>query len=431
MMSFSALPLACVTIFALLTSQACLASDTSHSESSPNVTSAYPELSQGDGPQMTIEKLRQAAISITVVNGENEPVSQAQIHLEQLSHGFPFGVALSTDMFEEGGNKGQQESYRNIAQELFNAAVHENALKWYATEPEQGQVSYGDADRILAWSQEQGWTMRGHTLFWEDEQFNQSWLKDLPPQELRAVVKQRALEVCRRYRGQIDEFDVNNELLHGDFYRSRLGPGIIKEMFEWCHQGNPDAVLYVNDFGIIEGDRLDDYVALIRDLLDQGVPIGGIGIQAHLEYPLDEERMQRALDTLAQFNLPIKLTEISVSLDSETEQAETLRNIYRIAFAHPAVEEILLWGFWQGNHWRPQAALYRQDFSPKPAATAYRGLIFEEWWTDIQGQTNGEGRWGDRGFLGQYRIKITANGQELTENIELTQSGVDLTFRLP
>lgn len=430
-MSFSALPITCVTIFTLLTSQACLDSSSSTSDPAPNVTSSYPELAQGDGLRVAIEQLRKAPINITVVNGQNEPVSQAQVHLEQLSHDFPLGVALSTDMFEDGGNKSQQESYRKIAQELFNAAVHENALKWYATEPERGQVSYDDADRILAWSQGQGWTMRGHTLFWEDEQFNQSWLKDLPPQELRVAVQKRAMEVCRRYRGKIDEFDVNNELLHGDFYRSRLGPGIIKEMFEWCHQGNPDAVLYVNDFGIIEGDRLDDYATLIRDLLDQGVPIGGIGIQAHLEYPLNEERMQRALNTLAQFNLPIKLTEISVSLDSEAEQAETLRNIYRIAFAHPAVEEILLWGFWQGNHWRPQAALYRQDFSPKPAAEAYRSLIFEEWWTEIQGQTNDEGHWSDRGFLGQYQIRITANGQELRENIELTRSGANLTFRLP
>jgi len=383
-----------------------------------------------DGLTAQIPLLRQGPLTVVVQNAQGQPIANANLTLTQQSHAFPFGVALDTAMFEPSP-PAAANWYRSTARQNFNAAVHENALKWYALEPEPGKLDFTMADRILAWSEAQGWPMRGHTLFWEVEQFNPAWLKTLPPEQLRAAVKNHAIAVCRHYRGRINEFDVNNEMLHGNFFRSRLGDGIVKEMFEWCLEGNPDAVLYVNDYGIIEGDRLGDYVQQIRDLLLQGVPLGGIGIQAHLEYPLDTAKMQRALDTLAQFSLPLKITEVSVSLADEQQQAQTLRDIYRIAFAHPAVKEILLWGFWEGNHWRPQAGLYRRDFSPKPAADAYRQLLFQEWWTTGSGKTNPEGRWQIRGYPGRYRLRVTANGQTINRDFELAELGTTVTVQVP
>jgi endo-1,4-beta-xylanase len=376
-----------------------------------------------------IEQLRQAPLTVVVEDAQGRGVANANIMLSQQTHTFPFGVALDTAMFAPSP-PAAANWYRDTARQNFNAAVHENALKWYDLEPEQGKLDFTMADRILAWSEAQGWPMRGHTLFWEVEQFNPAWLKTLTPEQLRSAVKTHAIAVCRHYRGRINEFDVNNEMLHGNFFRSRLGDGIVKEMFEWCHQGNPKAVLYVNDYGIIEGDRLDDYVQQIRTLLNQGVPIGGIGIQAHLEYPLDAAKMQRALDTLAQFNLPLKITEVSVSLADEEQQAQTLRQIYRIAFAHPAVKEILLWGFWEGNHWRPQAALYRRDFSPKSAARTYRQLLFQDWWTTLSGKTNQAGHWQGRGYLGRYRLTVTAKGKTASQEFVLPEGGTTLSLRL-
>ncbi len=383
-----------------------------------------------DGLSEQIRLLRQGTLTVLVQNAQGQPIANAKVVAAQQTHAFPFGVALDTAMFEPSP-PAAANWYRDTARQNFNAAVHENALKWYALEPQQGKLDFTMADRILAWSEAQGWPMRGHTLFWEVEQFNPPWLKTLPPEQLRAAVKNHAMTVCRHYRGRINEFDVNNEMLHGNFFRSRLGEGIVKEMFEWCREGNPDAVLYVNDYGIIEGDRLDDYVQQIRDLLSQGVPIGGIGIQAHLEYPLDAAKMKRALDTLAQFNLPLKITEVSVSLADEQQQAETLRQIYRIAFAHPAVKEILLWGFWEGNHWRPQAGLYRRDFSAKPAAEAYRQLLFQEWWTISNGTTNADGRWQTRGYAGRYRLTVTANGQTINRDIDLPDLETTVTVQFP
>jgi endo-1,4-beta-xylanase len=71
-------------------------------------------------------------------------------------------------------------------------------------------------------------------------------------------------------------------MLHANYYEERLGTKITKEMAMWMRQEDPQAVLYLNDYDILTGRRLVDYVAQIRKFLDEGVPIGGIGVQGHL-----------------------------------------------------------------------------------------------------------------------------------------------------
>ena len=49
------------------------------------------------------------------------------------------------------------------------------------------------------------------------------------------------------------QWDVNNENLHGSFYEERLGdPNITMQMFNDVHGLDPNAKLFLNDFGIIE-----------------------------------------------------------------------------------------------------------------------------------------------------------------------------------
>ena len=354
-----------------------------------------------------IERTRTENIVIQVVNSNQQPVSGVEVKLEQVSHEFEFGTALSTQMFYRGADPNDQSRYLNLSRQLFNATVHENALKWYATEPQQGHVNYVDADRILSWSEAHSLPLRGHTLFWEVEQWNPPWLKSLSKQELRLAVEQRATEICDRYRGRIREYDVLNEMLHGNFFRQRLGEDIVKTMFQRCHTADPIAVLYVNDYDILNGKRLNDYVQQIRSLLAQGVPVGGIGIQAHiLGETITPAQIQYSLDTLAQFNLPIKITEFSTLANTEQEQAKTLLNLYQIAFAHPKVKGILMWGFWEKAHWVPRAAIFDRNFQPKLAAKVYQELVFHRWWTRLSGITNQNGQFSTRAFFGQYRVTV-------------------------
>jgi GH35 family endo-1,4-beta-xylanase len=68
-----------------------------------------------------------------------------------------------------------------------------------------------------------------------------------------------------------------------------------------------------------------------------------------------------ALDKLAATELPIWITELDVSVADEALRADDLETVMREAFAHPAVEGIMLWGFMQGHMWRNNGQLLNAD----------------------------------------------------------------------
>jgi len=326
--------------------------------------------------------------------------------------------------------------------ENFNSAVTENALKWHQMEPLQGEVDYAVVDALLAWTQAHEVPLRGHNIFWGIPDFVPEWQKKLDDAQLREVVKNRAIDVGTRYRGKFAEYDLNNEMIHGNYYEDRLGADITAQMVAWVREADPDAVLYLNDYDILTGRRLDDYVAQIRKLLDQKIPLGGIGVQGHLHgETFDREVLAKSLRTLAQFNLPIRITEFNMpgqrsrfmenrrlTLTPEEEQARAreIADYYRICFAEPAVSGILMWGFWEGANWIPASSLYRRDWTPTPSAEAYRDLVYRQWWTKAAGPADANGQFQVRAFFGRY--KIVVNGQEKTVDLQRSVGTATVKF---
>ena len=344
----------------------------------------------------------------------------ASVHIEQLRHEFWFGAALSSGAFGGRMNAEDQRRYEETFLANFNAAVTENAVKWASMERRQGQVDYRVVDAMLAWTEKHDIPLRGHNVFWGIPNRVQDWLKQMNDDDLRNTLKNRATDIASRYRGRFAEYDLNNEMLHANYYQDRLGPGITKDMAEWFKKADPDARLFLNDYDILTGNRLDDYIKHIRGFLDQGVPFAGIGVQGHLHgESFKPEALQNALNELGKIELPICVTEFNIpgqrsrfmrqrdlKLTEEQEQAkaESIVEYYRICFAHPAVEGILMWGFWEGANWIRQSSMYRRDWTPTPAADAYRDLIFKQWWTNVDGNAGENGRCQVRAFYGDYSV---------------------------
>ncbi|MHB8902630.1 MAG: endo-1,4-beta-xylanase [Thermoguttaceae bacterium] len=366
-----------------------------------------------------------------------------EVRVQQLRHEFWFGAALSSGMFSSLRDSADAVKYKQVFLENFNAAVTENALKWHAMEHRQGQVDYSVVDAILQWTDENQIPLRGHNLFWGIPQFVPAWQKSLDAQSLREVVKNRALTIAERYRGRFAEYDLNNEMIHGNFYQDRLGPEITKEMADWVRQGDADAVLYLNDYDILTGKRLDDYVAHARGLLEQGVPIGGIGVQGHLHGDdFDPEVLKRSLATLAELNLPICVTEFNfpgqrsryygsrgarLSDEEEEAKARAIADYYRICFAQPAVKGILMWGFWERANWIPVSSLYRADWTPTPAAKAYRDLVYRQWWTEWTGKADASGRCQVKAFYGKHRVTVGTESRQV--ELKSDAGAAEVTFR--
>lgn len=360
-----------------------------------------------------------------------------RVTVKQQAHEFWFGAAVASHMFSGEISSADKKKYLTVLKENFNCAVHENAMKWYATERKRGEITYKYADAALKWCTDNGLRMRGHCVFWSVDQFVQDWVKDLDDQSLRQALEERATGLLSHYRGKINEFDVNNEMVHGDFYARRLGESIRKEMFQWCRKANPDVILYVNDYGILSGGDLEKYEKQIESLLAQGVPIGGIGLQGHFGESVDKEKVKRVLDRLSRFHLPIKITEFDMKTLNEDDKAKGLEDLYRVCFEHSSVNGILMWGFWAKCHWlstkkygiEGYTALWDKDWNPMPAAKIYRDLVFKEWWTNYEGKADEQGICEVKAFLGHHKVAIP--GYEIIVDLKEpgTRKQVDLSAK--
>ncbi len=360
-----------------------------------------------------IEKHRKGRLVLEVEDASGAPAPEVQVRASLVRHAFPFGCALSSGLAHEGWSERDRRMYTRLFPDLFNHAVHENALKWHVVN-RRGPVSdFGDADRILSWCEARSIPMRGHCLFWASRRCIPRFASALDDEDLRGAIFRRIEEVLERYGGRITDFDMNNEMIHNDWFAKRLGEGIRVEMFRKAHEVAPDTPMYVNDFAILSGAHLDRYVEHIRGLMEAGAPVGGIGCQGHFGAPGPDPRVVRmALDRLASFGLPIKITEFDIDSADEEEQAKRLEAFYRVCFGHPAVQGILMWGYWAGAHWRPRGALFRRDWSPKPAAEAYLHLVHQTWRTLLEGSTDEGGRFEGQAFFGTYRVTLRAPGRD-------------------
>ncbi len=347
----------------------------------------------------------------------------AEVEVRQLRHEFLWGTAITSGLAESDPiamSAEDRKMFLKVLGENFNYAVHENALKWCDVERERGKADWSSAERIWELCRDLDIAMRGHCIFWEKEEWVQPWLRALGNDELRSAAMRRAFEVTSRFKGRIEEFDLNNEMIHGSFWRRRLGWGIVNEMALAAKLGNPDAVLYVNDYGILVegGHNANAYLEQIQALLDSGVPIGGIGCQAHsatfLNVPVDPVIAQRNLDRLSRFGLPIKITECLFDDTEDPEaQAAQMRRILPLYFACPKVEAILFWGFWAGLHWHPWAAFWTEDWKATPQAKVFRELVYGRWWTSVSGRADGSGVFSTPAFFGKYRITTKGKACEV------------------
>lgn len=350
--------------------------------------------------------LRQTEISICIPTRAHQEVA-----LQLVRHEFPFGCALSSKIL-------RRPEYARAIEGRFNWAVFENEAKWYANEPRQAEETYADADLMFAWCSERGMPVRGHCLIWEPEKWQPRWVLSLSSTELRKAVERRLEHATSHFSGRFVHWDVNNEMLHGSFFRERLGEEIWVWMYQRARELDPEAKLFVNDFNILSVDQdfdavqTQEYVDQVNRLLDRGAPIDGIGIQGHVwfeDLELHPERVQERLDLVASVGLPIWITEFDVAGEDPVRRADILEIVYRTAFAHPSVEGILAWSPWAGNCWRgPEAALFELDGKPSLAAERFDHLM-NEWRTEVTVQLDEEGRASFLGYPGEYQIAENMN----------------------
>ena len=194
--------------------------------------------------------------------------------------------------------------------------------------------------------------------------------------------------------------------------------------------------MFINDYAILSGGggttaHRDYYESMIKMLIDKGAPVNGIGMQGHFGNSLTgPEDMLAILDRYAKFNKTIWITEFDIVMDDEQLAGNFTRDFYTTLFHHPAVGGIVMWGFWDTDHWKNNSPIYRKDWTLKPAGQAYRDLVLGQWRTNVQGETNDSGTYVTRGFLGEYDITVRSAGKQKVVQAALIASGTQINVAL-
>ncbi|MEU0153519.1 endo-1,4-beta-xylanase [Micromonospora fulviviridis] len=276
--------------------------------------------------------------------------------------------------------------YRSTLAADFNAVTPEYVMKWAALEPTPGRYDWEAADRLVAFAEANGQAVYGHALVWHSSVpawVSESW----SPARLREVLHKHITTVVSRYRGKVWAWDVVNEALaeNGSLRQSiwlrKLGPGYLADAFRWAHEADPDARLFINDYGT-EGrtKKADALWRLVRQLRSQGVPVQGVGFQSHLRADQDPTDIAGNLRRFGALGVAVAVTELDVRLqlpatpEKLVGQALLYQHVLEACLAVPTCESFTLWGFTDASSWVTYhypgygaACVFDTDLKPKPA----------------------------------------------------------------
>jgi endo-1,4-beta-xylanase len=304
----------------------------------------------------------------------------------------------------------------------FNAVTPENCMKPGPIQPSEGKFQFAEPDALVAFAQEHGMEVTGHCLAWH-QQYPQWFFDDGNAPASRELVlarlKTHISTVMHRYRNRIAGWDVVNEAIadHGDGmlrqtpWIQSVGDDFVEQAFRIANQANPQAELYYNDFNIELPAKRAKTLKLLRQLLDAGVRIDGVGIQGHWvlnQVPWAD--IENAIIDYHRLGLKVMITELDLDIMDRPDcgadvswQLESTRQfdpyamtcppeiisahadqyarLFELFAAHAdKLSRITFWGLHDGvswlNNWpwkrKNFALLFDRDCQPK---TAYHEVV--------------------------------------------------------
>jgi endo-1,4-beta-xylanase len=261
-------------------------------------------------------------------------------------------------------------------------------------ELQPGQYDFTATDRLVAFAEERDMTIHGHTLVWHS--CMPSWIEAgaFTRDEAIGMMRDFIMTMVGRYKGRIPIWDVVNEAvadggadLRDTPWRALIGDDYIELAFQFAHEADPDALLFYNDYGTEPMNAKSDAVyEMVSDLLARGVPIHGVGLQAHFDVgTIDYSSVAENIQRLGELGLQVQITELDIKYrDAEPspvllrQQARDYRRVMEVCLENPACTAFIVWGVTDQFSWlrgenlgfflNPSVSplLFDDDYAPKP-----------------------------------------------------------------
>jgi endo-1,4-beta-xylanase len=289
----------------------------------------------------------------------------------------------------------RDEVYAATLRREFSAITPENAMKWGPVHPTERGWHLDPADQIVEFAAAHRLRVHGHTLVWHRQL--PGWLDAArtPAQVARALAS-HVETLVGRYRGRIASWDVVNEAiahrggLRDTLFLRTLGHGYIAAAFRLAHAADPAARLYYNDYGAEGRGRKSDAVyALVRRLVDQGVPIHGVGLQMHLDAAARPAPAAIAANVarLTALGLAVRISEMDVRIrrvrrgDPLAVQRAVYHDVIAACAGMPGLAGVSFWGVSDAHSWidshfgEDDPLLFDAAYAPKPAYFGVRDAL--------------------------------------------------------
>lgn len=233
---------------------------------------------------------------------------------------FLIGAAVNTDLTD-----GKTPEVEKVVQAQFNQVVAENCMKGEENHPEVNRFDFSDGDRLVEWAQKNGKTLTGHCLVWHSQppkwMFTDKEGNLVSRETLIGRMYNHIMTVMTHYKGKVKGWDVVNEAILDDgsyrqsLYYKIIGPEFIELAFQFAHEADPDAELYINDFSMSKPGKREAYVNLLRQFKAKGLRIDGIGMQSHngYDYP-DYTEFEKSIEAFAAEGVKVMLTELDMNM---------------------------------------------------------------------------------------------------------------------
>ena len=278
---------------------------------------------------------------------------------EQKRPGFKIGAAMSLAPSVSDPKYNQLAFGGN-----FGLMSIENALKMQFVQPQPNVYSFQEGDALVDLAARHNMQVHGHAIVFGEA--NPKWVQDIAknkPNRIKRIMLDRIARLVGHYKGRVASWDVVNEpledddffvtgsheLRHNIWYNS-IGPDYLSQALIATHQADPNAELFINDYGMEgSGPRWDAMIKLATNLVEQGVPLTGIGFEAHVDTisrdKIDFTLLPQHFRQLAQLGLKARISEMDVGSSAGKDlQSQQFTDGLRTCINAPNCSSFTVWG---------------------------------------------------------------------------------------